>query len=189
MEKRPGCDAVYYIYDKGERLVFSQDGEQRGRGEWTFTIPDVFGRTLLKGVCKNMFYYDDYPFINIVTEAKRTNASNSLYGHTVSGVTLNNATLHGVNFYDDYAFIGKNGVPTSLNYATPPSGYGTRYTGGYKGLLTGTVTARLDRRVWQDTTTRLIITITAAVSSRRGAQTIWAERMWSMSPITSSAIR
>ena len=144
MEKRPGCDAVYYIYDKGERLVFSQDGEQRGRGEWTFTIPDVFGRTLLKGVCKNMFYYDDYPFINIVTEAKRTNASNNLYGHTVSGVTLNNATLHGVNFYDDYAFIGKNGVPTSLNYATPPSGYGTRYTGGYKGLLTGTVTARLD---------------------------------------------
>ena len=144
MEKRPSCDAVYYIYDKGERLVFSQDGEQRGRGEWTFTIPDVFGRTLLKGVCKNMFYYDDYPFINIVTEAKRTNASNNLYGHTVSGVTLNNATLHGVNFYDDYAFIGKNGVPTSLNYATPPSGYGTRYTGGYKGLLTGTVTARLD---------------------------------------------
>ena len=144
MEKRPGCDAVYYIYDKGERLVFSQDGEQRGRGEWTFTIPDVFGRTLLKGVCKNMFYYDDYPFINIVTEAKRTNASNNLYGHTVSGVTLNNATLHGVNFYDDYTFIGKNGVPTSLNYATPPSGYGTRYTGGYKGLLTGTVTARLD---------------------------------------------
>ncbi|MBM6720850.1 RHS repeat-associated core domain-containing protein, partial [Bacteroides gallinaceum] len=37
-------------------------------------------------------------------------------------------------------FISKNGV----NYATPPSGYGTRYTGGYKGLLTGTVTARLD---------------------------------------------
>ena len=31
-----------------------------------------------------------------------------------------------------------------MNYVTPPSGYGTRYTGGYKGLLTGTVTARLD---------------------------------------------
>ena len=43
-------------------------------------------------------------------------------------------------------FISKSGVPASLNYATPPSGYGTRYTGGYKGLLTGTgtVTARLD---------------------------------------------
>ena len=87
----------------------------------------MFGRTLLTGICKNTFY-----------------AVNSLYGHTVSGVTLNNVTLHGVNFYDDYAFIGKNGVPTSLNYAAPPSGYGTRYTGGYKGLLTGTVTARLD---------------------------------------------
>ena len=120
MEKRPGCDAVYYIYDKGERLVFSQDGEQRGRGEWTFTIPDVFGRTLLKGVCKNMFYYDDYPFINIVTEAKRTNASNNLYGHTVSGVTLNNATLHGVNFYDDYAFIGKKRRPDFIELFHSP---------------------------------------------------------------------
>ena len=48
--------------------------------------------------------------------------------------------LNGCNTYIYYVFISKNGV----NYATPPSGYGTRYTGGYKGLLTGTVTARLD---------------------------------------------
>ena len=49
-----------------------------------------------------------------------------------------------VNYYDDYSFIGTNGVPASLAYAAPPSGYGVRYTGGSKGLLTGTVTARLD---------------------------------------------
>ena len=98
----------------------------------------------MTGVCTATYSYDDIPLFYVVAEAERTDAVNSLYGHTVSGVTLNNATLHGVNFYDDYAFIGKNGVPTSLNYATPPSGYGTRYTGGYKGLLTGTVTARLD---------------------------------------------
>ena len=98
----------------------------------------------MTGVCTATYSYDDIPLFYVVAEAERTDAVNSLYGHTVSGVTLNNVTLHGVNFYDDYAFIGKNGVPTSLNYATPPSGYGTRYTGGYKGLLTGTVTARLD---------------------------------------------
>ena len=101
----------------------------------------------MTGVCTATYSYDDIPLFYVVAEAERTDAVNSLYGHTVSGVTLNNVTLHGVNFYDDYAFIGKNGVPTSLNYATPPSGYGTRYTGGYKGLLTGTVTARLDASV------------------------------------------
>ena len=144
MDKCPGCEAIYYIYDKGGRLIFSQDGEQRERGEWTFLMPDVFGRTLLTGTCTNTFYYDDYPFISIVTEATRTDATNSLYGHTVSGVTLENAVVHSVSFYDDYSFIGRNGIPSSLNYAAPPSGYGTRYTGGYKGMQTGAVTARLD---------------------------------------------
>ena len=52
--------------------------------------------------------------------------------------------VYTVNYYDDYSFIGKHGVPTSLNYTTPPSGYGTRYTESSKGLLTGTVTARVD---------------------------------------------
>ena len=52
--------------------------------------------------------------------------------------------MYTVNYYDDYSFIGKHGVPTSLNYTTPPSGYGTRYTESSKGLLTGTVTARVD---------------------------------------------
>ena len=147
MDKRPGCEAVYYMYDKGGRLIFSQDGEQRERGEWTFAMPDVFGRTLLTGTCTNKFSYDDYPFINIVTEATRTDATNALYGHTVSGVTLENAVVHSVSFYDDYSFIGRNGIPSSLNYATPPLGYGTRYTGGYKGhTLHGRLQGHADRR-------------------------------------------
>lgn len=49
-----------------------------------------------------------------------------------------------MNYYDDYSFIGTNGIPSSLEYVAPPSGYGTRHAGGGKGLLTGTVTARLD---------------------------------------------
>ena len=51
--------------------------------------------------------------------------------------------VYTVNYYDDYSFIGKHGVPASLNYVTPPSGYGTRSESS-KGLLTGTVTARMD---------------------------------------------
>ena len=44
-------------------------------------------------------------------------------------------------------------------------------------------------RAWQDTTTRLIITITAGVSSRQGARTIWAVLTWNILPITLSAPR
>ena len=143
-ESHTNRDAVYSIFEKGGHPIFSQDGERREQDEWSFSFPDCFGRVMLTGICKHDYSYGTYPLLHTSVQAERTDAVNSLYGHTVSGVTLNNVTLHGVNFYDDYAFIGKNGVPTSLNYATPPSGYGTRYTGGYKGLLTGTVTARLD---------------------------------------------
>ena len=197
MDKRPGCEAVYYMYDKGGRLIFSQDGEQRERGEWTFAMPDVFGRTLLTGTCTNKFSYDDYPFINIVTEATRTNATNALYGHTVSGVTLENAVVHSVSFYDDYSFIGRNGIPSSLNYATPPLGYGTRYTGGYKGTHATRAATRAcrparsrpvwTRTAWRAMTIRPSITMTGDVSSRPAAPTTWAARTWSMWPTTSRA--
>ena len=38
VEKRlPGCEPVYYVYDKLNRPVFTQDGNQRSGGEWTVT--------------------------------------------------------------------------------------------------------------------------------------------------------
>ena len=52
IQKRlPGASWNYYVYDRGDRLIFSQDGEQRAQGKWLFAIPDVFGRTVLTGVC------------------------------------------------------------------------------------------------------------------------------------------
>ena len=136
--------SVYHVYDRGGRAVFSQDGERRERGEWSFALPDAFGRTVLTGICTNTYDADECPLLGTVVKATRTDATNALYGHTVSGVTLETPVVHSVSFYDDYSFIGRNGIPSSLNYAAPPSGYGTCYTGGYKGLQTGAVTARLD---------------------------------------------
>ena len=52
-KKLPGADPVWYVYDKADRLIFTQDGEHRARGEWLFTIPDAFSRTVLTGICAN----------------------------------------------------------------------------------------------------------------------------------------
>ena len=52
-KRLPGCDWTYYVYDTADRLIFAQDGEQRARGEWSFTIPDIFGRVSVSGTCKN----------------------------------------------------------------------------------------------------------------------------------------
>lgn len=33
-KKLPGADWINYVYDKADRLIFTQDGEQKKRGEW-----------------------------------------------------------------------------------------------------------------------------------------------------------
>ncbi|MBO5382181.1 MAG: hypothetical protein J6A40_08900 [Bacteroides sp.] len=50
-KKLPGCEPIYYVYDKSDRLIFTQNGEQRTRGEWIFTFPDAFGRVVMEGTC------------------------------------------------------------------------------------------------------------------------------------------
>ncbi|MDR2086569.1 MAG: DUF6443 domain-containing protein, partial [Dysgonamonadaceae bacterium] len=147
-KKIPGADWVYYVYDKADRLIFSQDGEQRKTGEWSFSIPDVFGRVVLSGFCKNTLAYDGNPLASVVVKAERVNATNTYKGYTLSGITLTSAKVLSVNYYDNYEFMGYNGIPSKTNsdfkYETV-SGYGEQHSGtqGYehKGLLTGTLVA------------------------------------------------
>ena len=42
-KKLPGCGWTYYIYDKGSRLIFSQDAENRKLGRWVFSFSDIHG--------------------------------------------------------------------------------------------------------------------------------------------------
>lgn len=52
-KKLPGAGWTYYVYDKADRLIFSQDSILREQGEWLFTLPDAFGRVVVTGVCRN----------------------------------------------------------------------------------------------------------------------------------------
>ncbi|MDR2562415.1 MAG: DUF6443 domain-containing protein, partial [Prevotellaceae bacterium] len=147
--KLPGCDWTYFVYDKADRLIFSQNGEQRKRSEWTFSIPDAFGRTVLTGTCKNSpnWAADDPLGASAVVKATRTNSTNAFKGYSISGVTLNTPTILTTDWYDDYSFMNFNGIPSSsdvdFKYESV-SGYGDQYTGGYKGMLTGSWRALLD---------------------------------------------
>ena len=54
-KKLPGCAWQLFVFDCMGRTVFSQDGEQRRRGEWVFTLRDRFGRDCVTGLCKASF--------------------------------------------------------------------------------------------------------------------------------------
>jgi RHS repeat-associated protein len=155
-KKLPGCAWTFYVYDKGDRLIFSQDGNQRQRGEWTFTIPDMLGRECFSGTCQNSLDPFAAPLDNQVVSAFwysgfSTPAGEGNYkGYYLSGITLTSPTLLSVNYYDDYSFLGKDGLPSpteaSVSYdaSAETEGYGKRYETSAQGWLTGTLTAQLD---------------------------------------------
>ena len=49
MKKVPGAEPVYMVYDQFDRLVFTQDGNQFEREEWSFTKYDHLNRPIITG--------------------------------------------------------------------------------------------------------------------------------------------
>ncbi|MDR2954991.1 MAG: RHS repeat-associated core domain-containing protein [Prevotella sp.] len=150
-KKLPGCDPVYYIYDKAGNLILTQDGEQRAKSEWAFSISDALGRIAIAGTCKNAVTNTTaspyYKYLwNVAVKATRTNATNTTKGYTVSGLTLTTPIVLAANYYDNYHFMGKNSIPDSTNVNVKyeaVTGYGTRYNNA-TGQLTGTLTAQMN---------------------------------------------
>jgi RHS repeat-associated protein len=184
-KRLPGCEPIYYVYDKADRLLFSQDGEQRAKGEWLFSIPDALGRIVMTGIIHNTDFtvtdelqmglaswlvssdivecvkigqldlyakytetgtYKGYKIIDngYLTEISPTE-------ETIEVGLENNATFLSVNYYDNYNFTGKNNIPNIVFDSGAGAEFNRQYTGGYKGLLTGTLTAVLDVNTTPDT--------------------------------------
>ena len=121
-KKLPGCEWTYNIYDLGENLVFTQDGEFRKRGEWRFCIYDKNKRPCLEGVCKNHFDINEISELDV----SATYTGTDFFGYRVDGVSLSTPSLLNANYYDDYSFLGTD------------KGYGSA-----NGLLTTSLTAVL----------------------------------------------
>ncbi len=150
-KKLPGADWMYYAYDKGDRMVFSQDGNQRGNNRWMFHLTDKLGRSCLEGLCPKSMNPFAEPLQNTVVEVTRAYPSLSPmelnYGYSTTGVLLLQPDILSVKWYGDYSFLGQWEVPstTALNSATgydtgaPQQGYGARQTTLENGFLTGTL--------------------------------------------------
>jgi RHS repeat-associated protein len=152
-KKLPGADPVYYIYDKADRVIFSQDGnqrEQRGTKKWTFTLPDALGRMVLQGTCTN-------PPDSITGVVKATYGANATgifasFKYTLSGVSFTLDQTYQALYYDHWDNLLNTLDATTrgkVNYASL-SGYDARYVNSdcpacsSKGLLVGTRAKMLD---------------------------------------------
>lgn len=143
--KLPGCSAVKYVFDKTDRIILTQDGNQSSKDEWTFTFYDNIGREVVKGLCKP----GTNPSLNNVTvKAHRTSIENGGVvnsGYEVENFPYTPSSLLQANYYDDYYFTSNLQLAYEHN-----SKYDTQYTNAAfgsistRGLLTGTKVKALE---------------------------------------------
>ena len=144
-KKLPGAAWTYYIYDKGDRLVLTQDGNQRERGEWSFRLQDALGRECLTGIMAGSYDAFADPLGSVQVRAIRNHGDGdygSLHDYSVEGLSLPaDAEALTVNWWDDYSFLGhESGMCGSLYGYTAPAAtepYSARYETSAAGLQTG----------------------------------------------------
>lgn len=142
-KRLPGCKSIQLIYDRANRLVMSQDGNQQSGSLWTITKYDALSRVLytyeanplrspgdLRQYCKEKLFVEE--------------RADSYTAWPGMGYTLrillpaaNDYRLLTVNYYDDYSFLYIEGTAASQLAYRSKEGYGVAYSSA-KGLLTGT---------------------------------------------------
>ncbi|MDR1762848.1 MAG: DUF6443 domain-containing protein, partial [Dysgonamonadaceae bacterium] len=145
-KRLPGCEPVYYVYDRADRLIYTQDGEQRVAEKWLFTVPDALGRAVLTGICTNTGLNIDNVLTEAITAGRSANGTLKGYSFAAnSAVYPENPVILSVNYYDDYSFRGASGIgiPAGNFELCTDADFNTEYSNA-KGLLTGTLSAVLD---------------------------------------------
>lgn len=150
-QKLPGAETVYMVYNEYDLLVFTQDGNQRAKSEWTYYVYDKFKRLVYSGLVENSQTHDAMceSWKTRRLEASYTGAN--FFGYSLAVVpSPSKEKVLLVNYYDNYNFLSlfDQEIISNLNYI-PESTYGTKYdssTPGIstKGMLTGSLTRLLD---------------------------------------------
>ncbi len=134
----PGAEPMYMVYDKRDRLVLTQDGNQRDGGtQWVYTKFDALNRPIITGFytapnqATRASLQADVNAHTVLFETRTSNGSG--YTNTSFPAGVSNGTINTVTHYDDYSFPfgGQSGYAfvSELDHTAPFS--------EVKGLATG----------------------------------------------------
>lgn len=151
-KKLPGCDWAEMIYDSADRLIFTRNGEQKKREEWSVRFTDLFGREVLSGLYHGTPDSKECSSWNIHV-AFYPDSLSAIYGYVIScpeSIYLKDLEILKADYYDTYDYQNYiSGFPASLGYVADEK-YGQRYVSSQeksqhnKGLLTGAMTRVLE---------------------------------------------
>jgi RHS repeat-associated protein len=143
------ADSVYIVYDKRDRVVLTQDGNQRSSYKWSFTKYDSLNRPVMTGVYTHTSLINQQAmtalFAGRLCEVVNTGAT---HGYTTSAFPTTNLDILSVTYYDDYSYI-KTNWGTGFNYVDDALTSGTSTlphveSAGTRGKTVGTKIKVLD---------------------------------------------
>ncbi|RYU93031.1 DUF6443 domain-containing protein [Emticicia agri] len=146
-KKVPAAEEEYMIYDRWDRLVWSQTALQREQNKWTFYKYDAFNREIIRGEKT-----DTRSFNAIETEAHDWNYDR--YESRVTGGPIyysysnaypqvfNTDEIRHVTYYDTY----NDWVPSEMAFV-PANAYHTRYADA-RGMATGNRSRNSENNNW-----------------------------------------
>ena len=149
-KRLPGCEPVLMVYDKGDKLVLSQTGSQRAKGNfWMVYKYDALRRLVYTAeIDVKEATYEDY-LQSFSGWYMRENFSTGTINHPMSNTGYSRSFFHNnptklltVNYYDSYKFLElmSENVRNHMQF----SAFEDNDTCCAKGLLTGTRTYYLD---------------------------------------------
>ena len=125
-KQMPGADPVYYVYDKADHLVLTQDGEQRKSRDWTAVLPDMFGRPAVWGIVRKD---STLAQLQVSYENKcvavRYTGNASTYGYNNPYNLLQGMRYLNVSWYDHYKFLNLFPATEKTNLTCSGNVYGT----------------------------------------------------------------
>jgi RHS repeat-associated protein len=154
-KKTPGQDWIYYVYDKMNRLIFTQDANTRGQNKWAFVKYDGKGRAIMAGLYTNTTQTTLAAVQTLVDGWYGTGATyfetlgTTLHGYTNQCMPTTNADatstpleVWSVNYFDNYDFDFNGSADYKYDSTQAPGTtsqwlpYG--YATGGKKLILGT---------------------------------------------------
>jgi RHS repeat-associated protein len=122
-KKVPGADWIYMVYDKRDRLVLTQDGNQRTVGQWTFIKYDNLNRPVVTGI-KDTTLGTSRDAMQLAVSKYYKNGyawgetrGGSMHGYTNKTFPVQNDPNKylSATYYDDYAW--QSGVHNGSRFA------------------------------------------------------------------------
>lgn len=113
VKKVPGAAEVRMVYDARDRMVLSQDGNQRNVHKWEYMLYDGLNRPTAMGLITDNTHYNDHSWHR--DQAYNSNAYPDINSYSAEELTR--------TFYDDYSWRSDYGNPLSAAINTTNSAY------------------------------------------------------------------